>query len=250
MRPHRPDSDQRSPSSSTTNGYSASSPLNVCAGGVPGIRQRTRPRGERVWESRPPRAAPHGSLAGGAARRRCRLRTAGSATHWSSCSRRTGATRYPSAPLRRRRSRARIRCRIGPMRLRSPTATTSHSVPGMDLDAIVARALEEDVGAGDVTTRATVPPGARARARITQKQPGVLSGLAAAEATFRRLDPGVCLERRAQDGARRDGGPVLDIEGTAAGLLTAERTALNFLQRMSGVATTTARYVDAVAGTG
>src|SRR3954447_3468074 len=112
----------------------------------------------------------------------------------------------------------------------------------MDLDAIVARALEEDVGPGDVTTRATVPAAARARARITQKQPGVLFGLDAAEAVFRRLDPDVRVERLAPEGVPRDGGPVLDVEAGAAALLTAERTALNFLQRLSGVATLTARY--------
>jgi len=120
----------------------------------------------------------------------------------------------------------------------------------MDLDAIVARALAEDVGTGDVTTAATVPPGTRARARITQKQPGAVFGLAAAETTFRALDPGVRLTRQASEGRWREGGPVLDIEGDAAALLTAERTALNFLQRLSGVATMTARYAEAVAGTG
>jgi nicotinate-nucleotide pyrophosphorylase (carboxylating) len=120
----------------------------------------------------------------------------------------------------------------------------------MDLDAIVRRALDEDVGAGDVTTRATVPPQARARARIAQKQPGVVFGLDAAEATFRALDPELRFERLAAEGEWRDGGPVAEIEGSAAALLTGERTALNFLQRLSGVATLTARYIEAVAGTG
>jgi nicotinate-nucleotide pyrophosphorylase (carboxylating) len=120
----------------------------------------------------------------------------------------------------------------------------------MDLDAIVARALEEDVGTGDVTTNATVPPGTRARARITQKQPGVVFGLDAAEATFRTLDPDARFTRLAPEGEWREGGPVHEIEGSAAALLTAERTALNFLQRLSGIASLTARYVDAVAGTG
>jgi nicotinate-nucleotide pyrophosphorylase (carboxylating) len=120
----------------------------------------------------------------------------------------------------------------------------------MDMDAIVAQALEEDVGPGDVTTRATVPPEARARARITQKQPGVVFGLAVAEATFRALDPGARFTRLTDEGRWRERGPVLEIEGAAAALLTAERTALNFLQRLSGVATMTARYVEAVAGTG
>jgi len=119
-----------------------------------------------------------------------------------------------------------------------------------DLDAIVARALEEDVGPGDVTTRATVPADARARARITQKQPGVVFGLDAAEATFRALDPDARFTRLTSEGEWREGGPVLEIDGAAAALLTAERTALNFLQRLSGVATLTARYVEAVAGTG
>jgi nicotinate-nucleotide pyrophosphorylase (carboxylating) len=100
-----------------------------------------------------------------------------------------------------------------------------------------------------VTTRATVPPDARARARITQKQPGVVFGLDAAVATFRALDPGVRLERLTAEGEWREGGPVLDAEGAAAALLTAERTALNFLQRLSGVATLTARFVAAVQGT-
>jgi nicotinate-nucleotide pyrophosphorylase (carboxylating) len=119
-----------------------------------------------------------------------------------------------------------------------------------DVEALVRRALAEDVGPGDVTTRATVPPGTRARARITQKQPGVVFGLDAAETAFRLLDPDVRVTRLAPEGVWRDGGPVLEIEGAAAALLTAERTALNLLQRLSGVATLTARYVEAVRGTG
>src|SRR3954468_21827540 len=99
----------------------------------------------------------------------------------------------------------------------------------MDRDAIVRRARDEDVGPGDVTTRATVPPAARARARITQKQPGVVFGLDAAETVFRALDPDVRTARLAAEGEWREGGPVLDVEGAAAALLTAERTALNFL---------------------
>lgn len=119
------------------------------------------------------------------------------------------------------------------------------------LIAIVRRALAEDVGTGDVTTQATVAPGTRAGARITQKAPGVIFGLDAAQAAFRQLDPGVSLRRIAPEGRRQEAGtPVLDIEGDAAAILTAERTALNLLQRLSGVATLTARYVDAVYGTG
>ena len=118
-----------------------------------------------------------------------------------------------------------------------------------ELESLVRRALAEDVGAGDLTTHATVPPGTRARARITQKQPGVIFGIDAAELTFAVLDPTARFERLAEEGVWRDGGPVLDVEGHAAPLLSAERTALNLLQRLSGVATLTARYVEAVRGT-
>jgi nicotinate-nucleotide pyrophosphorylase (carboxylating) len=115
---------------------------------------------------------------------------------------------------------------------------------------IVARALAEDVGDGDVTTASTVPAGASARALITQKAPGVVFGLEAAEATFHALDPGVEMTRLTAEGSWREGGEVLSVLGSARALLTAERTALNFLQRLSGVATLTARCVRAVEGTG
>jgi nicotinate-nucleotide pyrophosphorylase (carboxylating) len=116
---------------------------------------------------------------------------------------------------------------------------------------LVERALEEDLGAGDVTTAATVAPGARAVARIVQKAPGVISGLAVAEAVLARLDPGVQIERQVAEGEwREQGGPVLEARGDAAALLSGERTALNFLQLLSGTATTTRAYVEAVAGTG
>ena len=118
------------------------------------------------------------------------------------------------------------------------------------VERVVDAALAEDVGSGDITTQATVPPDAAARARITQKAPGVVFGLDAAEYAFRALDPLVRFERRAREGQWREGGPVLEIEGLARALLTAERTALNLLQRLSGVATLTARYVRAVEGTG
>ncbi len=115
---------------------------------------------------------------------------------------------------------------------------------------IVARALAEDVGDGDVTTAATVPPQARARALITQKAPGVVFGLEAAEQTFRQLDPAIAFDALTGEGEWRDGGPVAEVEGAARAILTGERTALNFLQRLSGVATLTARCVQAVEGTG
>jgi nicotinate-nucleotide pyrophosphorylase (carboxylating) len=119
-----------------------------------------------------------------------------------------------------------------------------------DLHDVVRMALAEDVGDRDLTTIATVPEGARARARITQKEPGVIYGLEAAELAFRTRDPGVRIERLAPEGEWRDGGPVMDLAGRAHGLLTAERTALNLLQRLSGIATLTARFVRAVEGTG
>jgi nicotinate-nucleotide pyrophosphorylase (carboxylating) len=117
------------------------------------------------------------------------------------------------------------------------------------LERLVRAALEEDVDGGDLTTQSTVPAGARARARITQKAPGVVYGLEAAAAAFHLLDPAARIDRLAAEGQWRDGGPVLDVEGSAAALLSAERTALNLLQRLSGVATLTARHVEAVAGT-
>jgi nicotinate-nucleotide pyrophosphorylase (carboxylating) len=114
----------------------------------------------------------------------------------------------------------------------------------------VARALAEDIGSGDVTTEAIVPVDAKARALISQKAPGVVFGLCLAEETFRQLDPAMTFDRLIEDGRWREGGPVLQIEGAARAILTGERTALNFLQRLSGVATITARYVRAVEGTG
>ncbi len=117
-------------------------------------------------------------------------------------------------------------------------------------DELVARALEEDVGAGDVTAEATVSADARAVARIRQKAPGVIYGLGLAERAFRALDPDAACTRQADEGVWRENGPVLTVEGRARALLAAERTALNFLGRLSGVATLTARCVQAVEGTG
>jgi nicotinate-nucleotide pyrophosphorylase (carboxylating) len=120
-----------------------------------------------------------------------------------------------------------------------------------DLTALVRRALEEDVGDGDITTQATVAPGTHARALITQKAPGVIYGLEAAETTFAVLDPDVRIERLVDEGQwREDGGPVVSVEGLAEALLTGERTALNFLAHLSGVATMAARAARAVQGTG
>ncbi len=121
----------------------------------------------------------------------------------------------------------------------------SNSVP-----EIVRIALAEDVGDGDVTTLATVPSGARAEALITQKAPGVIFGLELASATFHALDPAIEVERLCAEGEWRPRGEVMRATGSARAILTGERTALNFLQRLSGVATLTARCVEAVSGTG
>jgi nicotinate-nucleotide pyrophosphorylase (carboxylating) len=119
-----------------------------------------------------------------------------------------------------------------------------------ELLALVRRALDEDVGSGDVTTVATVDADARAQALITQKAPGAIYGLDAAEASFALLDPDARFERLVAEGRwREEGGPVLSIEGLARALLTGERTALNFLAHISGVATLAARAAQAVEGT-
>jgi nicotinate-nucleotide pyrophosphorylase (carboxylating) len=118
------------------------------------------------------------------------------------------------------------------------------------LEEVVARALAEDVGDGDVTSQATVPKGAQARARIVQKAPGVVFGLDLAAAAMRQC--GAELDKLMVEGQWREEVPaeVAFASGPAAALLAAERTALNFLGHLSGIATLTARFVEAVAGTG
>jgi nicotinate-nucleotide pyrophosphorylase (carboxylating) len=115
---------------------------------------------------------------------------------------------------------------------------------------IVRRALDEDLGDGDVTTEATISTSARLRGEFVAKQPGVLAGLEPARLAFTLLDKRVHFSTRAADGEPVVAGQVF---ATAAGpgraLLSGERTALNFLQRMSGIATLTRRFVDAVQGT-
>lgn len=118
------------------------------------------------------------------------------------------------------------------------------------IDDAVARALREDLGDEDVTTTAVVDSGARARALITQKMPGVVFGLELVEATFRALDAQVVVEQLMAEGNFSDGGPVLAAEGAARALLGGERTALNFLGHLSGIATMAAQFRAAVEGTG
>ena len=128
------------------------------------------------------------------------------------------------------------------------------TVPFTRLDAgayreVVRRALAEDLGWGDVTTEATVDPAQRARGIILAKCDCVIAGVDVAAETFRQLDPSTTLTILKPDGSRcAHGDVVVEVRGRAASLLTAERTALNLMQRMSGVATLTRRFVDATGG--
>ena len=113
-----------------------------------------------------------------------------------------------------------------------------------------ARALGEDRGPADITTLACVKPEVRAHARIFAKEACVLAGLPVAEQVFREQDIALVLTPKAQDGQiLQQGDTVLEIDGSAASILTAERSALNFIQQLSGVATTTRLFVEAIAGT-
>ena len=126
----------------------------------------------------------------------------------------------------------------------------------VDIAALVRTALDEDVGGGDVTTLATVDAEAQADALITQKAPGTIYGLDAVEATFALLDPDSRFERLVEEGVWREPGgsahpgPAGAPRGSSRALLTGERTALNFLGHLSGVATMAARAARAVEGTG
>jgi nicotinate-nucleotide pyrophosphorylase (carboxylating) len=118
------------------------------------------------------------------------------------------------------------------------------------LERIVHAALAEDIGAGDVTTEATVAADAVGTAAILVKEPGVVCGLEAVEATFRALDPELEFEAFVRDGDAVEAPAVVArVTGSQRAILTGERVALNFLGRLSGIATLTRRYVDAVAGT-
>jgi nicotinate-nucleotide pyrophosphorylase (carboxylating) len=119
-----------------------------------------------------------------------------------------------------------------------------------EVSAAVRAALAEDVGNGDVTTLATVPADHRSRAVMRAREPMVLAGLAFAIAAFRELSPDLGFNVPLADGAQVPaGGVLLSVSGSTRAMLTAERTALNFVQRLSGVATAAAQYVEAVRGT-
>ncbi len=114
----------------------------------------------------------------------------------------------------------------------------------------VQSALAEDIGGGDATTLATVPAAATARAVMRAREPLVVAGLAFAEAAFAELSPALKIERLARDGqSLKTGDVLLRLSGPARPILSAERVALNFVQRLSGIATLTAQFVDAVRGT-
>ena len=118
------------------------------------------------------------------------------------------------------------------------------------MNDLIDRALAEDIGDADLTSRAVVPADAVARARIEQKAAGVIAGLEVAEAVFERVDPALHWTPRAAEGEWRDDGTVAGIAGGARAILGGERVALNFLAHLSGIATLTARFVRAVEGTG
>jgi len=125
-------------------------------------------------------------------------------------------------------------------------------VPTASLDGVIDRALAEDTGRGDPTTEALVPDGLRAVADVVLREPGVVCGLEIAREVVLRLDPDAVMEVLIADGEEVTDAPATAarIEGSARAILTAERTALNLLQRLSGIATATHTYVAAVRGTG
>lgn len=126
------------------------------------------------------------------------------------------------------------------------------SLPGFDVDAFVAATLAEDMGeGGDITSAAVIPADARFAGLMDTREDIVVAGMGVAEAFFRSLDAGVVLERLVEDGDRVAAGTaLLRLHGNARAMLTAERSALNTVQHLSGIATLTRTYVDAMAGTG
>ncbi len=129
------------------------------------------------------------------------------------------------------------------------TAAAFEPLDPTDYRDLVRRALAEDLEGGDVTSDATVTPGQRGRGELRAKQACVLAGIEVAAEVFRQRDPAAVVSRRRRDGEScADGDVIATVEGLASALLSAERTALNFLQRLSGIATGARRYVAAAAG--
>jgi nicotinate-nucleotide pyrophosphorylase (carboxylating) len=120
-----------------------------------------------------------------------------------------------------------------------------------DIDPLIDAALREDMPAGDITSENIIPADARSRAVFLAKEEGVLAGIGVARRVFERVDPGVRFRAFLRDGSAFAVGDILaEVRGRSVPLLKGERTALNFLQRLSGIATKTRRFVEAVAGTG
>jgi nicotinate-nucleotide pyrophosphorylase (carboxylating) len=152
-------------------------------------------------------------------------------------------------PTRERRTKPRT---INPLSLSSVDASDLLRFPLKQdgLTALVRSALQEDGSFNDLTTIATVVSDRRARARLVAREKGVIAGIPLALEAFRSLDPKVAIRVDLEDGNRvSEGAPVLFVTGHARALLSAERVALNFLQRLSGIASSTAKFVDAVKGT-
>ena len=124
-------------------------------------------------------------------------------------------------------------------------------LPEKQLDTVIDLALAEDIGHGDVTTAALIPPDLSGRASLLVKARGVLAGIEVARRVFLRVNPALEVEVLVTDGAVVKPGDVVGtVHGSLAGILKAERTSLNFLQRLSGIATLTAQYVSRIKGTG
>ena len=118
------------------------------------------------------------------------------------------------------------------------------------METLISRALAEDIGSGDITTSCTVKPNAEGRGRIVAREPLVLAGIDIARQVFLKVDSGLAITLAQSDGSRAmEGDKLLEIIGDLAAMLMAERTALNFLQRLSGIATLTRAFVDKVVGT-
>lgn len=132
------------------------------------------------------------------------------------------------------------------------SAGMTFALPGFDLPRFIADTLAEDLGeAGDITSAAVIPEAARFEGVMDSRDPIIVAGLPIADAFFRALDPDVVIERLVEDGAAvPEGSDLLRLRGAARAMLTAERAALNTVQHLSGIATLTRAYVDAIAGTG
>ncbi|MCK4557446.1 MAG: carboxylating nicotinate-nucleotide diphosphorylase [Candidatus Aminicenantes bacterium] len=121
---------------------------------------------------------------------------------------------------------------------------------GKTTDSIIEAALQEDLPQGDITSESIIPDDSRSRAIILAKEDGILAGMDVASRVFEKIDPDVEFKREKDDGQKFSKGETLaELEGSSISILKGERTALNFLQRMSGIATTTGRFVEALKGT-